>query len=103
MDELESENLDSKRAREKILRLEKEIDCLLAEGKIDQWTGWESYFALMYEANLWNLYDLWKRLRSKIDKEKFNPFLSKNPDIILITKDILRRQGFSGDNNTFFN
>ena len=100
MDKSESENPDPNRILEEILALEKKVDDLLSEGKMDQWTAWESYFSLMYEANLSGFFEVWERLQSKIDKKKFNPFVSLRPEIVLMARDILRQHGINFNLNS---
>ncbi len=46
------QNLTKEQALEAIRYYEKEIDALLAEGKISEWEAWECYFGMMYESNL---------------------------------------------------
>ncbi len=81
-----SQNLTPQQALDAILHYESEIDRLLAEGKMDQWTAWEAYFSLMYECNVRAFPDgelekefleTRERIVSKIDTKKFNPFASK--------------------------
>ena len=99
----ELQNLPPEKALELIKRCEQEADRLLAENKISEWQAWEIYFALMYECNLraidpeYKEYEneLWiirDRVIGKIDRERFNPLLSKNPAIILIVRDIAARK-----------
>ena len=91
------QNLTKEQALNLILHYEKEIDGLLAEGKITDWTAWECYFGLMYECNLWGFWEDRERIVSKIDKKKFNPFLSKNPVVIIIARDICARHEIKTD------
>jgi len=87
------QNLSREQALAEIRHYEKETDRLLAEDRIPQWKAWEAYFSLMYECNLWGFWEDRERIAAKIDKEQFNPFLSKNPMVILIARDIAARQG----------
>jgi hypothetical protein len=84
------QSLTPRQALEAISHYENEADRLLATAKMDQWTAWEMYFALMYECNVRALNhpemekefdEARTRIVSKIDQKKFNPFLSKNPAI----------------------
>lgn len=97
MEEGESE-LPPEKALAAIIHYEKEADQLLQEGKMSQQTAWECYFALMYDANTYALaypsfreqfLNIRERLVSKIDKKKFNPLKSENPDIVNIALHIL--------------
>lgn len=87
------QNLTPEKALSLIRHFEKEIDQLLSENKITEWKAWESYFGLMYECNLWGFWEDRERILAKIDREKFNPFLSKNPKIVIIARDIIARHG----------
>ena len=89
------ENLMPEQKLNAIRHYEQEIDRLLAEKKITEWESWECYFELMYNCNLLEFMEDRKRIVSKIDREKFNPLLSKKPEIILIARDILARHGFN--------
>ena len=84
-----------------ILQGESEVERLLVEGKITEWAVWECYFRLMYEANLWALkesalsrefWQIRERVAKKIDWTKFDPFLSKDPTVVLVARDIAARK-----------
>ena len=88
----EFQNLTEEQSLEAILHYEKEIDALLAEGKMTQWEAWECHFRMMYECNLWGFWEDRERIVSKIDQKKFDPFLSTKPEVIIIARDILSRK-----------
>lgn len=100
------QNLPPEKALELIKYCEKAVDMLLEENKISQWKAWEMYFALMYDCNLRAIdpankeYEneflaIRERVVNKIDKERFDPLLSKNPAIFLIVRDIAARKNIS--------
>ncbi len=100
MSDPEFENLTPEQKLSAIRHNEQEIDKLLVEKKITEWEAWECYFELMYQCNLLGFMEDWERIVSKIDRKKFNPLLSKKPEIILIASDILARHAIEdGFNN----
>jgi|SRR3989338_4313107 len=85
------QNLTSEQKLSAIRHYEKEVEQLFAAGKITEWDLWECYFELMYNCNLAGFNEDRERIADKIDKEKFNPFLSKRMEIIIIARDIAAR------------
>lgn len=66
-----------------ILVQETKIDQMLQSGAFNQETAWDMYFCLLHECDtqeLWE-WDARKRILSKIDRKKYNPFNSKNENI----------------------
>ena len=98
----EYENIPPNRLLKEIRKAGEEIDQLLAAGKITEWESWECYFCLMFECNLAAInfesrketfFEERDRFAGKINREKFNPFHSKNIAVIMIARAILFYQG----------
>lgn len=69
-----------------ILHYEKQVDKLLAQGKISQEDAWDCYFGLLNECDCRNFLQDRERILAKIDTKLYNPLESKNPNIIHIVR-----------------
>lgn len=88
---------DKKEIRNEILKYEKIVDEMLAEGKLTQEEAWDGYFGLLHECDVQELWEDRERILGKIDVEKYNPLMSKNPGIVYLAR--LRLRSFRADNN----
>lgn len=79
-------HLDRENNRELILRYEARIDELLAAGEIDQEAAWDGYFGLLHECDLRWMWDDRDRILTKIDVKRYDPFLSKDPGVVMIAR-----------------
>ena len=78
--------LDNETALKLIYQGEEWADRNLREGKITQEVAWNSYFGLFHECEERRLWSERERLLAKIDTEQYNPFLSKNPTVIMMAR-----------------
>lgn len=69
-----------------LLELEKDLDIGLVYGMIDQETAWDGYFSLLHECDESRFTEDRPRILSKIDTVKYNPFKSKNPEILMLAR-----------------
>lgn len=74
-----------------LMETECEVDLCLAEAKMSQETAWDCYFCLLHECDLKEFWEARERILAKIDTNRYNPFLSKNPAVVLIAR--LRLEG----------
>ncbi|MEK7123703.1 MAG: hypothetical protein AAB851_02295 [Patescibacteria group bacterium] len=86
-----------KEIREEILKYEKIVDGMLADGKMNQEDAWDGYFGLLHECDCQEFWDDRERILAKIDTEKYNPLASKNPEVVYLAR--LRLRSFRADNN----
>ena len=47
---------------------------------------WDAYFGLLHECDLWGFMEDRRRIISKIDTQRYNPFKSKNPGVHIIAR-----------------
>ena len=76
---------DKKRTLRLIHLSERCIDEHLASGAITQETAWDRYFCILHLCALYSFLDDAERIGRKIDTKKYNPLLSKDPDVTLVT------------------
>lgn len=76
--------------KKEILKYEKIVDEMLAEGKLTQEEAWDGYFCLLHECDVQELWDDRERILTKIDTEKYNPLMSKNPEVVYLARLRLR-------------
>lgn len=72
--------------RAQILHYESEMDKLVEEGKVSEEDAWDGYFGLLHECDLWGFLEERRRIVSKIDTRRYNPFKSKNPAVHIIAR-----------------
>ena len=85
-DELAAKKLSPEEALAQILHLEKELDSLVAEGKITEEESWDAYFGLLHECDERNFLKERRRIITKIDTKRYDPFKSKNPGVHIIAR-----------------
>jgi len=83
---LKDNYFDSNETRKLIYQYEAWLDENLLAGKITQEVAWDCYFGLLHECDLLWLWDDRDRILKKIDIAKYNPFQSKNPNVIMIAR-----------------
>lgn len=83
--------------RNEILKYEKIVDEMLAEGKLTQEEAWDGYFGLLHECDVRELWEDRERILAKIDTEKYNPLESKNPQVVYLAR--LRLHHLKTQNN----
>ncbi|MDO8560773.1 MAG: hypothetical protein Q7R91_00990 [bacterium] len=86
MDFLTGKDLNNEEALEQILMLEQAIDQLVAEEEISEMDGWDAYFGLLHECDERGFMEERRRIVTKIDTRRYDPFKSKNAGIQIITR-----------------
>ena len=72
--------------RAQILHYECEVDKLVEAGEVSEEEAWDAYFGLLHECDLWGFMEERRRIVSKIDTARYNPFKSKNPGVHIIAR-----------------
>lgn len=78
--------IDREIALSLIRQYDKWTDENLASGEITQEEAWDCYFGLFHECEVRMFWSEAQRILKKIDKEKYDPFLSKNPAVLMIVR-----------------
>ncbi len=79
-------NLDDEKAHNLMIDYEAWVDKAFAEREINQEEAWDCYFGLLHECDIRGFDEDRKRIVSKIDITRYNPFLSKNPGVVFLTR-----------------
>lgn len=81
-----------------LLELEQKTDMAFAMGRMDQEEAWDSYFGLLHECDESHFENDRARILAKIDTKKYNPFKSKNPEIVMLARIRATGMGLLGNN-----
>lgn len=81
--------------RAQILHCECEVDKLVEGGVVSEEEAWDAYFGLLHECDLWGFVEEWRRIVSKIDTQRYNPFKSKDPRVHIIARSRMIRHNMS--------
>jgi hypothetical protein len=74
-----------------LLELETRADVLLETEMASQEEAWDMYFGLLHECDESRFLQDRARILAKIDTQRYNPFKSKNPEIVMLAR--LRASG----------
>ncbi len=88
---MEEKDFSDKKALRRIREYEAQIDEKLALGAVAQEVAWDCYFSLLHECDLRWFWEDRNRIIKKIDTKRYNPFLSKDPDVVRIAQ--IRAEG----------
>ena len=72
---------------------EHRIDNLVRGGKVSVEESWDAYFGLLHEYDLLEAWADRERVLKNIDTKRYNPFESKNPNVLLIARIRLGNNG----------
>lgn len=86
-------SLSDEDARKLILKYEDWIDSSLRSRHITQEMAWDLYFGLLHECDERRFMEDRRRILGKIDTSKYNPLLSGNPDIMMIARLRIAKNG----------
>lgn len=78
--------LSREKKHQLLLTLEEQVDEMLRTGIMSQETAWDSYFALLHDCNTMGWPEDHARIVMKIDTRRYNPFYSKNPEIVFLAR-----------------
>ena len=90
-------SLTEKRLVTLYTKYEEWTDRNLAMGTITQEVAWDSYFGLLHECDERMFWSDRQRILGKIDTKKYNPFLSRNPVVLIVAR--IRAAGNRGSYN----
>lgn len=85
------EKLTREKKHELLLTLESKTDVLLETGMFSQEEAWDMYFGLLHECDDSRFLEDRPRILAKIDTNQYNPFMSKNPAIVMLAR--IRAEG----------
>ena len=86
MDFLTGRDLNNEEALEQILACERVVDELVSLGNISEGDAWDAYFGLLHECDERGFMEERRRIVTKIDTRRYNPFKSKNAGIHIIAR-----------------
>lgn len=69
-----------------LLALESRADVLFETGMASQEEAWDMYFGLLHECDESRFLQDRPRILAKIDINRYKPFLSKNPEIVMLAR-----------------
>ena len=73
-------------AREIVLHHETFADEEHLNDRITQEEAWDIYFCLLHACDEWGFSEDRKRILDKIDTKAYDPFKSKNPEVVLLAR-----------------
>ena len=82
-----------------LLDMETRADVLLETGMASQEEAWDMYFGLLHECDDSRFLEDRPRILAKIDTKRYNPFMSKNPEIIMLARLRAAGLGLTNDQN----
>ena len=91
-------DIDENTAREMLLYFESLADEEYVSGAITQEKAWDIYFCLLHACDEWDFQEDRKRILGKINTKTYNPFKSKNQEVVLLARfrahgmDLVRRR-----------
>lgn len=88
-------DIDENTAREMLLYFESLADEEHISGTITQEEVWDRYFLLLHTCDEWDFSEDRKRILEKIDTKAYNPFSSKNPEVVWLARFRARGTGFA--------
>ena len=84
---------------EAIREMETRADMLLETGMGSQEDAWDMYFGLLHECDDSRFLEDRPRILAKIDVRRYNPFMSKNPEIVMLARLRAAGLGLTNDQN----
>lgn len=84
---------------ELLLELETNTDVLLEIGMASQEEAWDMYFGLLHECDDSRFLEDRPRILAKIDTKRYNLFMSKNLEVVMLARLRAAGLGLIGDQN----
>lgn len=79
-------DIDENTAREMLLYFESLADEEHLNDRITQEEAWDRYFLLLHTCDEWGFSEDRKRILDKIDTKAYDPFSSKNPEVVWLAR-----------------